>query len=102
MDAKNRAPGTTRSMSVALPCTHEGDINLEVEPVGDVCAECVAAGGRGVPLCVCLPCGHGGCGADSKNRHAVLHFQQTGHPIICSLEPGESWRWCFIDETFLD
>ena len=21
------------------------------------------------------------------------------HPIVRSLEPGEDWRWCYIDET---
>ena len=23
---------------------------------------------------------------------------QTGHPVIRSFEPGESWIWCFVDE----
>jgi hypothetical protein len=22
----------------------------------------------------------------------------SGHPIIRSLEPGEVWSWCFVDE----
>lgn len=29
-------------------------------------------------------------------RHG--HFHQTGHPVIGSFEPGESWIWCFVDE----
>ena len=24
--------------------------------------------------------------------------RETSHPIIRSLEPGEDWCWCFIDE----
>ena len=24
--------------------------------------------------------------------------RQEGHPLIRSLEPGEDWSWCFIDE----
>jgi hypothetical protein len=23
----------------------------------------------------------------------------TGHPIIRSLEPGEDWLWCYVDEV---
>src|SRR5258708_6129469 len=28
-------------------------------------------------------------------------FISTRHPIIESLEPGENWRWCYIDETLV-
>jgi len=38
-----------------------------------------------------------GCCDDSKNKHASKHFKKTGHPIMTSLEPGESWSWCFVD-----
>ena len=24
-----------------------------------------------------------------------------GHPIVQSYEPGEDWRWCYVDETFV-
>jgi chromosome segregation ATPase len=34
----------------------------------------------------------------SKNKHATKHFHSTGHPIIRSFEPGEDWRWCYVDE----
>jgi hypothetical protein len=40
-----------------------------------------------------------GCCDDSKNRHATKHFHSTKHPIITSLEPGEDWSWCFLDEV---
>jgi hypothetical protein len=23
------------------------------------------------------------------------------HPIVQSFEPGEDWRWCYVDETFV-
>ena len=26
------------------------------------------------------------------------HFSRTQHPVMRSFEPGESWRWCFLDE----
>src|SRR5258707_2720349 len=42
--------------------------------------------------------GHVGCCDDSKNKHATAHFHATGHPVIESLEPGENWRWCYVDD----
>ena len=25
------------------------------------------------------------------------HFEETRHPVMRSAEPGEEWRWCFVD-----
>lgn len=52
-----------------------------------------------VPLRLCLTCGHVGCCDSSPHQHATAHFQATGHPVIRSLQPGEAWRWCFVDEV---
>ncbi|HEV2825435.1 MAG TPA: UBP-type zinc finger domain-containing protein, partial [Actinomycetota bacterium] len=30
--------------------------------------------------------------------HATRHFQETGHPIMRSYEPGEGWWWCYVAE----
>jgi hypothetical protein len=46
-------------------------------------------------------CGHVGCCEQSKNKHATKHFHRSGHPIIRSLEPGEDWGWCYVDEVGL-
>jgi len=54
-----------------------------------------------VHLRLCLTCGHVGCCDDSKNKHATAHFNSTHHPIIESLEPGEGWRWCYVDEVLV-
>jgi len=54
-----------------------------------------------VHLRLCLSCGHVGCCDDSKNKHATAHFHSTGHPVIESLESGENWRWCYVDEILL-
>ncbi len=48
-------------------------------------------------LRTCLTCGHVGCCDSSPLRHAMTHFEQTGHPVMRSHEPGENWRWCYID-----
>jgi signal transduction histidine kinase len=42
-----------------------------------------------------------GCCNESEHRHALRHFEETGHPVIRSLEPDDDWRWCFLDHVFL-
>jgi uncharacterized UBP type Zn finger protein len=44
-------------------------------------------------------CGHVGCCDSSPNRHATAHYHTSGHPLIQSVEPGESWIWCYVDEV---
>ncbi|TIC89266.1 Na+/H+ antiporter [Nocardioides sp. GY 10113] len=66
------------------------------EGEGLVCAACVAIGSRWVALRMCLECGEVGCCDSSPNRHATAHFRETAHPVMRSVEPGESWRWCFV------
>jgi hypothetical protein len=29
------------------------------------------------------------------------HAFSAGHPIVASFEPGEDWRWCYVDEAFV-
>ena len=63
------------------------------------CEECLADGGTWVHLRLCLGCGHVGCCDSSQMKHASKHFAETEHPVMRSFEPGENWRWCFVDET---
>jgi hypothetical protein len=51
---------------------------------------------------MCTYCGHVGCCDDSKNRHATKHFRATAHPIMRSIEPGEEWGWCYVDDVGFD
>jgi len=53
-------------------------------------------------LRLCMTCGQVGCCDSSKNRHATAHFRQTGHPVLKSFEPRETWGWCYVDEVMLD
>jgi uncharacterized UBP type Zn finger protein len=62
------------------------------------CEECLALGDGWVHLRICLECGHVGCCDSSPNRHATAHAQGTNHPIIRSLQPGEDWAWCYVDQ----
>jgi len=63
------------------------------------CEECLASGMRWVHLRLCLECGHVGCCDSSPGRHASAHFGSTSHPVIRSFQPGEDWRWCFVDQV---
>ncbi|TMC54098.1 MAG: UBP-type zinc finger domain-containing protein, partial [Chloroflexi bacterium] len=45
-----------------------------------------------------MKCGHAGCCDNSKNKHATKHFHSSHHPIIKSLEPGEDWYYCYVDD----
>jgi len=62
------------------------------------CEECLKSGSSWVHLRLCLTCGHVGCCDSSPNKHATKHFHATSHPIIRSIEPGEDWYWCYVDE----
>jgi uncharacterized UBP type Zn finger protein len=65
------------------------------------CSDCLATGSRWVHLRMCLSCGHVACCDSSPNRHATAHAGGTGHAVIRSMEPGEDWRWCYVDRTLV-
>ena len=82
-------------------CAHLDSVN-DVRPRSKGCEECLKVGDTWVHLRICRSCGHVGCCDSSKNKHATKHFQATGHPIVASLEPGETWSWCYVDEVMLE
>jgi len=65
------------------------------------CEDCLATGDTWLHLRLCRSCGHVGCCDSSKNKHATKHFHATGHPIVTSIEPGEDWSWCYVDQQVL-
>lgn len=81
-----------------MPCKHLDQIRA-VTPKTEGCEECLKLGWNWVHLRTCLSCGHVGCCDSSRGKHATHHFRETGHPIVKSKEPGEDWRWCYIDQT---
>ncbi len=85
---------------MAKECTHLDQIR-EVKPSANGCEGCLKTADKWVKLRICQFCGHVGCCDSSKNRHATKHFQATRHPIIRSFEPGENWRWCYIDQSYV-
>jgi uncharacterized UBP type Zn finger protein len=78
-------------------CDHLGQLTEIATPKSTVCDRCVAMGDTWVHLRACLECGMVGCCDQSKNRHARQHWEQDGHPLVQSIEPGETWRYCFAD-----
>ena len=84
----------------AARCAHTDRIQT-VYPSAQGCEECLAAGDAWVHLRICMECGHVGCCDASPGRHATAHFHATGHPVMRSIEPGERWGWCYVDEVAL-
>lgn len=83
-------------------CSHLAHVQISQLPESvDGCEDCLASGGAWVHLRICLECGKVGCCDSSPNRHASAHAHASGHPLIRSLEPGETWSWCFVDEVAL-
>ena len=87
------------SLGLNMPaaCTHLDQIKVR-STTKKGCEECLKLGDTWVHLRLCLSCGHVGCCDSSKNKHATKHFHATRHPLVRSLEPGESWMWCYIDD----
>jgi monovalent cation/hydrogen antiporter len=65
---------------------------------GGQCQDCLAEGLTWVHLRMCLTCGNVGCCESSPGYHSQQHYRETGHPVMRSIEPGEAWRWCFVDD----
>jgi len=82
-------------------CAHLADAPSPEPPNPEGCEDCLAANLHDwVHLRECLMCGRIGCCDSSPRKHATAHFHDTGHPVIRSAEPGEDWRWCYVDGTF--
>lgn len=80
-------------------CTHLDQIRVAVPEEVAGCEECLRIGGWWVHLRVCRTCGKVGCCDSSPNRHASAHVRESAHPIIRSLEPGEDWSYCYVDDV---
>jgi uncharacterized UBP type Zn finger protein len=98
---QNNQAAHAKERTMAQQCTHLDTIR-NVKPNTEGCEECLKIGDTWVHLRMCLHCGHVGCCNSSKNKHATKHFHATKHPIAQSIEPGESWAWCYVDDIMLD
>lgn len=84
-----------------MKCEHVKQIR-DVKPKTDGCEKCLKSGDSWVALRMCMTCGHVGCCDSSPNRHARKHFNETKHPIIKSIEPGQDWMYCYVHKAYVD
>ena len=78
-------------------CKHLDQIKITTTDK-HVCEDCVKTGDTWVHLRMCMSAAHVGCCDSSKNKHATKHFHHDQHPVMRSIEPGENWIWCYVDE----
>ena len=80
-------------------CSHLDRVRI-VEPPEEIagCEECLRIGSGWVHLRMCQTCGTIRCCDSSPNKHASRHAAEAGHPIVRSVEPGEDWSWCYLDQ----
>ena len=84
-----------------MECSHLDQIEV-TETDATVCPQCVEQGDQWVHLRMCLVCGQVGCCDSSKNTHARKHYLETGHPLVRSIEPRETWRYCYAEKLYLN
>jgi uncharacterized UBP type Zn finger protein len=83
-------------------CSHLAEIKNVKPRTPQGCEECLKTGDTWVHLRLCMECGHVGCCDSSKNKHATKHFHHAKHPIMKSMQPGENWGWCYIDQVEIE
>jgi hypothetical protein len=84
-----------------LTCQHlkEAGDPAPLTAYADGCPLCHADGLTDwVHLRKCLTCGVVACCDSSPRRHMSAHHDESAHPVMRSYEPGEEWRWCYVDE----
>jgi uncharacterized UBP type Zn finger protein len=84
-------------------CAHLDRISSDLTPSAtEGCTDCLAIGSTNwVHLRQCLSCGYVACCDSSPYGHATAHFRDSGHPVMRSFQPGENWRWCYVDEAIV-
>lgn len=84
-----------------MPCAHTADVGDPPPLTPDGCGPCLELGVPWVHLRKCLTCGHVGCCDSTPYRHATVHHERSGHPVMRSYEDGEAWRWCYVDRALV-
>lgn len=96
---RSLASGVVEAATPGNTCEHLASAAAgPAVPDQAACGDCLVEGTSWVHLRMCLDCGRVGCCDSSPRRHATAHHRSTGHPVMRSAEPGETWRWCFVDE----
>jgi uncharacterized UBP type Zn finger protein len=105
MNHKMRVQAMTLSMPTSpngsAPRCEHGDGLIPVTPRSRGCTVCEARGTTWTALRICLTCGWVACSDDSPHRHAQAHYQETDHPLAAKMDPGSTWRWCYVHERLV-
>lgn len=65
------------------------------------CPACLEVGSSWVNLRMCLTCGNVACCDSSPQTHARIHWQETGHAVIRTIEPDEDWKFSYALNGYL-
>jgi uncharacterized UBP type Zn finger protein len=60
------------------------------------CKQCLATGRTWTRLLLCLTCGWVACSDGPEGGHAKDHYRETDHPVVTTLDPNSTWRWCYV------
>ena len=82
---------------MAKHCTHLNEIKI-TKPSKHVCEDCVKMGDSWVHLRMCLDAAMSAAAIPRRISTPPSIFTQPHHPLMRSIEPGERWIWCYVDE----
>jgi uncharacterized UBP type Zn finger protein len=82
-------------------CNHKNSILIKTTTKTE-CVACVVVGDTWVNLRLCTECGHVGCCEASKNKHALMHYRASGHPVVRSITGGQDWFYCYADQVYVE
>jgi uncharacterized UBP type Zn finger protein len=97
LDAQERAAARAGLNGQAPRCDHIAQLPA-AEPGKPECQPCLALGRTWTRLLVCLTCGWMACSDDAQGGHAKAHYEETDHPVAAALDPGSTWRWCYVHQ----
>lgn len=99
MNTSERSDELTPARSDACEHLRAAPIS-ERPPETEGCEGCLAVDRRDwVHLRLCMTCNYVGCCDSSPLTHASKHYAERDHAVMRSIEPGEAWRWCFVDDV---
>jgi uncharacterized UBP type Zn finger protein len=90
--------GVPYSTNGSAPRCGHVDGLTPVTPRSHGCMACESQDDGWTALRICLTCGWVACSDDSPHRHARAHYQETDHPLAATMDPGSTWRWCYVHE----
>lgn len=104
-----QAAKAEKRIAAALAAHREGDGCQHLAVAGTIpraalsaslrCTPCDEKGVAWAELRLCLDCGHIGCCDDSPGAHARGHHLETGHLTIATAQWGDTWAYCFADDS---